>query len=770
MIQITRKLPYTPGIMSLLPMIYVGWSDSVLSPSEMKLIEEKISSLDFLSMDDKQYLKSIINPSDPPTRGDFRHWLKAIRKWSAGQQRIQRINLMDLGLRIAQNASSEEDKIFWTNEQTRTALYEIGKALGVEGYASSKLLLDRVTGEFIEDEEPYRALNATVLNTVLEDTHRSLRKEVKTLLCDPFFRNSYEGDKDVYRIRILSQLKQLAIRGLGRHGFPKRYGGKGDTAGAIAVFETLAYGDLSLTVKFGVQFGLFGGALYQLGTRKHHQKYLEDMMNGELFGCFAMTETGHGSNVKGLETTCTYRRDRHMLVVHSPNEESGKEYIGNALHAEWAVVFAQLVVGDENHGVHAVLVPIRSKGRVAKGIRIVDSGYKMGLNGVDNGRIWFDHVEVPVQNLLDKFGSIDRQGRYKSPIENPTKRFFTMLGTLVMGRISVGLAALSAAKMAISIAGRYSMKRRQFAPAEGKPETRIIDYPTHQARLFPYLSKIYAYHFALHHLVQEYAQSTTAQHRRIETLAAGLKVEASWLCTETIQECREACGGKGYLAENKIPALKADADIFTTFEGDNTVLLQLVAKGLLTEFKQSFHDEGSRAVIRMLAMRARHSLSEINPFMKRNTDYSHITSTDFMRHALNYRYNKLLITLSQRMRKYIRQGISPHEAFLKTQVHMTIMARSYIDLYVFEQFDSKIQQITNDEVSQLLQTLKSIYGLHCISCHIGWYLENDYMEGSKSRAIRRAITKLYQTIRPEFAVLLDGFTIPDTLMDVPMAQ
>ena len=52
--------------------------------------------------------------------------------------------------------------------------------------------------------------------------------------------------------------------------------------------------------------------------------------------------------------------------------------------------------------------------------------------------------------------------------------------------------------------------------------------------------------------------------------------------------CREACGGAGYLQENRLPHLKADTDVFTTFEGDNTVLLQLVAKGLLTGYRDAF--------------------------------------------------------------------------------------------------------------------------------------------------------------------------------------
>ena len=78
----------------------------------------------------------------------------------------------------------------------------------------------------------------------------------------------------------------------------------------MAAFETLAFGDLSLLVKCGVQFGLFGGAVLHLGTERHHERYLRDVASLELPGCFAMTETGHGSNVQALRDDRDLRRRR----------------------------------------------------------------------------------------------------------------------------------------------------------------------------------------------------------------------------------------------------------------------------------------------------------------------------------------------------------------------------------------------------------------------------------------------------------------------------
>ena len=195
--------------------------------------------------------------------------------------------------------------------------------------------------------------------------------------------------------------RSLAAEELTAPGFPEQYGGRGDPGANVAGFETVALGDLSLLVKFGVQFGLWGGAIQQLGTDRHHERYLRPTASLELPGCFAMTEAGHGSDVQQLGTTATYDPATDEFVIVTPDDEAHKEYIGNAAcHGRVAAVFAQLIVGDESHGVHCLVVELRDEqGQVRDGVRIEDYGEKMGLNGVDNGRIWFDQVRVPREPL-----------------------------------------------------------------------------------------------------------------------------------------------------------------------------------------------------------------------------------------------------------------------------------------------------------------------------------------------------------------------------------
>ena len=760
------------GVLSLLPLFYIGWSDSVLSPSEMAFIHKKIKELDFLTQADKDYLIKYTDPRNPPSDAIFKEWLDILRHEAVKLPHGTKQTLAQLGLDIAKVHNKSKTKKF-DEPETIKALMDIEKELGVYTDEDLNSMIFQLGISHVKSEPKSATFETTKMLAILDGKRSVTKHKVRQLLKDPFFQigivqgDSYgERDKDRHRLKILAMTQELAKQGYGGIAYPKAYGGSGDMGEYMAIFETLAYHDLSLTIKFGVQFGLFGGAIYGLGSDRHHRKYLELTGKTEILGCFAMTETGHGSNVKDLETTATYDHATQSIVINTPHYGAGKEYIGNALHGSMAVVFAQLIVGGVNHGIHAIVVPYQDKnGELLRGVMVKDCGYKMGLNGVDNGRLWFDNVVVPRENLLNKYGDINDAGEYVSPIENPNKRFFTMLGALVGGRICVGMAGNNAAKTALTIAVKYALRRRQFAPKDGEPETILMDYPTHQHRLIPLVVKSYAFHFALSQLAEQYCVANEEEMRKIETKAAGLKSLATWHGTHSIQTCREACGGKGYLSENRLADIKADSDIFTTFEGDNTVLMQLVAKGLLTEFKQSFHDEGMKAVMRYLGSKIGNVIAEYNPYFTRNTDIEHLMSAEFHAEALKYREKKILISLSERMKDYLKKRLGPYEAFLKCQTHMITLAKAYVERLVYREMIKKLDTLEASAEKDMLQKITTYYALHTIYEDKGWYLEADYMDGTKTKAIRRTLNKLTQELRPEVGALVDAFGISEETLN-----
>ena len=313
-------------------------------------------------------------------------------------------------------------------------------------------------------------VDVPALTRLLDGRYAEVRNLVRSNLAtySSILTDAETLSREDYRERVKELVVEMASTGQTGMGFPEEYGGGGDIGASIAAFETLSFGDLSVLVKVGVQFGLFGGAILQLGTERHHEAYLRKIVTGELMGCFAMTETGHGSNVQALGTVATYDVATQEFVITTTREDARKDYIGNAAeHGELAVVFAQLEVGGEGRGVHAFVVPIRVRDDAgelvpAPGVTIADDGLKMGLNGVDNGRLRFDEVRVPRDNLLNRFADVTPSGVYESEIENPNRRFFTMLGTLIQGRVCVGGAGINAAKVALTIAVRYALRRRQF--------------------------------------------------------------------------------------------------------------------------------------------------------------------------------------------------------------------------------------------------------------------------------------------------------------------
>lgn len=767
--QTTTYPEMTPGLMSVLPLFYVGWADSVLGPSEFDFIHDKIHNLEFLSPEEQELMISWTRPNQPPEESTFQWWITEMRRHAINLNDLEKKSLVEIGIELAKHGTQFDSDHFLSSPRTRQALIDLQEALGIEPSLGQDIILHKINRPSTVNEKEY-SFDPKSMQDILDQTYSETRNRVRKLLRDPFFELNHERDKTAYRDKILDWTKELAEQGFGAYVFPKEYGGQGKTGDHITVFEMLGFHDLSLAVKFGVQFGLFGGAIYNLGTSSHHDKYLADLGRAELLGCFAMTETGHGSNVKGLETNLTYDHRTRTINVHSPSYEAGKEYIGNALHGKLAVVFGQLIVDGKSHGIHAVVVPMRDdENNIMPGVKIEDCGYKMGLNGVDNGRIWFDNVVVPVEELLDKHGQINKAGEYQSSITSDSRRFFTMLSALVAGRICVALASVSASKKALQIAIEYALKRRQFEGKKGEPETLIMDYPSHQKRLFPLLAKTYGLDLALKNLTDTYvADHDEDTQRMIETRAAGLKAIASWHATQTIQECREACGGKGYLAENQLTDLKADTDIFATFEGDNTVLLQLVAKGLLSDMKKYFHDEGYMAVMRQLGQRIGHTLSEYNIYQSRKTDTEHLLDFEFYYDAFRYRQDKLLDQVASRMQKYIGKRIHPTDAFLRCQNHMIELARAHVDVLVLKAYYKQYKTMEDGPTKKAFVRLYQLYALHTIESNKDYFLENDYMDGQKTKAIRRVINKLYADIRPDAQAYVKAFGIPGELLKAPI--
>ena len=616
----------------------------------------------------------------------------------------------------------------------------------------------------------------------------ALRRDLPAEYCQP----TDHLPTEEHRALTAARMHALAASGGHRTAFSRDVGGLADVGASTVHFEQLGLADMSLTIKAGVQWGLFAGSIQALGTEHHHQRYLPAAIDMSLPGCFAMTETGHGSDVASLGTTATYDPQTAEFVVHTPDAAARKDYIGGAARdARLAVVFAHLTTLGEPQGVHALLVPLRGDdGDALPGVTITDCGRKGGLNGVDNGRIVFDHVRVPREALLDRYGSVAEDGTYSSSVASRNARFFTTLGALVKGRICIGGGALAATRQALAIALTYAEERTQFPrPGGGADagEVTLLDYRTHQRRLLPVLARTIALGFAqddltaeLHAVQQPVLEgSATAvdaeAQKRLEHHAAGMKAVATWHASAAIQAAREACGGSGYLSENRLVQLKADTDVFTTFEGDNTVLLQLVAKGLLTGYRDTFAGLDRRgraraitaAVLDTLVVRteARAVAQRIGDVIPRgrdagaDADAAELLDRPWQLRTLAWREKRVLDALVARMRSLARTT-GRAELANEVQDHMVLAARVHVERVVAESMASAVDSLPHGPTRELLSRVLDLHVLAELERDRGWFLERGWISPRRSKALTAAVNDLCAELRPHAATLVEGWGIP----------
>jgi acyl-CoA oxidase len=623
-----------------------------------------------------------------------------------------------------------------------------------------------------------------VRNT-LDGRWRDMKNRMREELSSEVFKPHYTPNTVIARTKVNEQMRIMAANGAAEDGFKKEHGGNGDVGAAVTQIEMLAMSDLSLMVKAGVQWGLFGGAIENLGTDRHHQAYVKKLIDLELLGCFAMTETGHGSDVQALETTATYDPETQEFVIDSPTPSSRKDYIGGAANtARVAAVFAQLITEGEGHGVHCFVVPIRDDdGNDLPGVTTSDCQYKGGLPGVDNGRIQFDQVRVPRENLLNKYADVAEDGTYTSPIENAGRRFFTMLGTLIRGRVTVGGSAGAAARVALDIATRYALERRQFEAPGAEEEVLIMDYLVHQRRLFPLIAKSYALQFAQNELVAKCHELQTSddpdaeEQRELESRAAGLKAANTWHATNAIQEAREACGGAGYLAENRLIALKADTDVFTTFEGDNHVLTQLVAKELLTAYADDVKSMSPAQWVRFAAnfagervlkrTAAQTIMQTIVDSREDNEEEGSLFNRGTQVKMFEDREEYMLASVARRLQGKSKE-MSPFDAFNAVQDHVLHAAKAHVDRIILESFVAGIETCESAsaegrEAREFLGMVCDLYALSVIEADKSWFVEHRFLSVERSKAVTRGINDRCRKLRPYAELLIDGFGIPEQL-------
>lgn len=337
---------------------------------------------------------------------------------------------------------------------------------------------------------------------------------------------------------------------------------------------------------------MFIPALKNLGTVEQQAEWVPKAWNCNIIGAYAQTELGHGTFIRGLETTATYDPSTKEFVMHSPTITAYKWWPGGLGHSSnYALTFAQLFTQGKNHGLHAFLVPIRDQEtfKPLKGITVGEIGTKVGFNSVNNGYLGFDKVRIPLKNMMMKNAKVLENGEYVKQ-----KSSILTYGTMTYIRVGIVIEQTIFMSHAATIATRYSAVRRQSPINPNEPEPKIIDHKTQQMKIFPVIAKVIVYKCVAENLWSTYlevqgelAKGNLTRLPELHAISCCLKAVCTDEAAQAVETCRLACGGHGYLSSAGFNDIYKTVTAAQTYEGVNTVLLLQTARFLIKSWGQA---------------------------------------------------------------------------------------------------------------------------------------------------------------------------------------
>ncbi|KAF7197138.1 Peroxisomal acyl-coenzyme A oxidase 1 [Pseudocercospora fuligena] len=527
-----------------------------------------------------------------------------------------------------------------------------------------------------------------------------------------------------------------------------------------------------------VHSAMFETTVKEQGNDEQRKHWLPKIQAWEAIGCYAQTELGHGSNVRGIECRATYDPKSQSFILHSPYLTSSKWWNGTmGRTANHAIVMAQLYIPKSSdsmelihHGPHAFIVQIRDlkTHQPHNGIIVGDIGPKYGYAPMDNGYMLFDNYRVPHSAMLSRYSHVDPATcKYTKPA-NPA----VVYGSLTYVRATIIMHARLIMARAVTIAVRYGTVRKQFLDRDSReknaPELSVLDYPTVQIRILPLLATAFALHYtgeAMHKLYENTrAQIERGDFSRLAVLHAqssGLKSLCTELAANSIETCRRAMGGHGFMYSSGFVQFNNDYLSKPTVEGDNWMITQQTARYLIKRMEAAVKRKGEpeddiEASCRSWIQNEHHKRPE--PFRIFDRDIDIVNA--FGRRS-RFLTHKVYVERVEKKRS---------EKDLQLQLRKISVAESQSILVAnfFEALNSG--SAISPVLRKHLQTQFRLFAFFTMDNEARDFLKARAVSDDDLDVLPNKVQELMAEVRPHAVRLVDSWKIPDFLLDSALGR
>lgn len=518
---------------------------------------------------------------------------------------------------------------------------------------------------------------------------------------------------------------------------------------------------------------MFVPTIANLGTEKQIKKFLDDAISLKIFGCYAQTELGHGSDVQSLETTATYDASTEEFILNTPTVSSTKWWPGElGASANHAVTHAQLYINGQHYGVQTFVVPIRHMETHVplKGITCGDIGSKLGYDSKDNGFLRFDHVRIPRENMLSRYAKVSKSGEFSKPA-NDKIGYATMM--YVRSKLIDGAWLYLQAPLTIAV--RYAAFRKQFKDSEGT-ERSILDYQLQLNKILPVMANCYAMNAAgkkigslyegMMKRINEFEDFSMMND--LHSILSGCKSMFTWDTYNGLEILRQACGGHGFSDYSGMPCMIREYSPNVTLEGDNTIMALQTARYLVKCINKA--TKGGKLMESVDYLRNYQEVVSVQRCTARTKkDFG---SFEVIEKAMQATAINLLWDASQKLVKHVQDGMAMKDVWdTKIGISLVEATRAHIYYFTFRCFMEMIKNDAKDEgVKKVLTKLCLFYGINKLLefplglAQSGYFLPNHFL------LMKEKKEDLLDELRPELVSFTDAFGLLDSSLNSALGR